>query len=458
MGTQDSTKGLSMNRSKSANKNRGYRNFKLAPTTREIRSALAVSAAMLALSGSGTALAGTCAVTATNEVTCNGVFTDDVTNTVPAINLVEDLTLIVGTDGATTVDPAAGVNGITSTWNGDATVISYAAINVEDAAGIFMYTNDGTGTVDNYGAIYSYGATQDAVGIYAGAYSDVTVVNDGDVAALTVTGSTYNAIGIIAESTNGYATVDNTGTVLAGSYGGSGVGVLAVGYEGATVTNDGSIGASSFTGAAVGIEAVAYYDANVYNNGSIQAYSLTGTGIGVLVVSNEGTAYAYNGGDISVGGGAALGIEAASSYGDASVSNAGSLYANGATAAFGALAIAYNDASVDNSGSVDVVSAQSAIGMAAISGYGYADVSTAAGSTTSVLGTYYALGAEASGYLGATIDNAGSIYAYAGGVVSATDGFSAIGTYAYAYEGDATIDNSGSIDAVVYAATLDPAS
>src|SRR5688572_16733255 len=111
-----------MNRSKngSATKNRSYRNMKLAPTTRAIRSALALSATMLALSGSGAAMAGTCIVTGLQEVTCNGVFTDDVTNTVPVINVVPDLTLIVGDDGATTVDPAAGTNGITSTWGGDA--------------------------------------------------------------------------------------------------------------------------------------------------------------------------------------------------------------------------------------------------------------------------------------------------------------------------------------------------
>jgi hypothetical protein len=43
---------------------------------------------MLALSGSGAAFAGTCAVTGLQEVTCTGVFTDPVNNTVPVINLV----------------------------------------------------------------------------------------------------------------------------------------------------------------------------------------------------------------------------------------------------------------------------------------------------------------------------------------------------------------------------------
>jgi hypothetical protein len=137
-----------------ASNKRGSRNFKLTPTTRAVRSALAISATMLALSGSGAAFAGTCAVTGLNEVTCNGVFTDDVTNTVPIIDLVPDLTLVVGTDGTTTVDPGAGSNGITSTWGGDATVVNYADIHVTDAFGIYM-TSDDTADVDNRGSIYA---------------------------------------------------------------------------------------------------------------------------------------------------------------------------------------------------------------------------------------------------------------------------------------------------------------
>src|SRR5688572_18047369 len=110
-------------------------NFKLAPTARAIRSALATSTVMLALAGSNAALAGTCTVTGLNEVTCNGVFTDDVANTVPVIASVPDLTLIVGDDGSTTVNPPAGSNGISSTWGGDATVISYAEINTDGGDG-----------------------------------------------------------------------------------------------------------------------------------------------------------------------------------------------------------------------------------------------------------------------------------------------------------------------------------
>jgi hypothetical protein len=133
---------------------------RVAPTARAIRSALALSATLLALSGSGAAMAGTCAVTSLNEVTCNGVFTDDVTNTVPVINIVEE------PDAhrrhrrhhhrgsgrpAATASPRPGMATQSS--------VSYAEINVEDAVGIYMYPNDGTATVENDGSIYAYSAT-----------------------------------------------------------------------------------------------------------------------------------------------------------------------------------------------------------------------------------------------------------------------------------------------------------
>jgi len=82
---------------------------------------------------------------------------DDVTNTVPVINIVPDLTLVVGDDGSTTVDPAAGVSGITSTWGGDATVITYADISTDGADGVYMYSDD-TAT------FYNGGVMQQSVG------------------------------------------------------------------------------------------------------------------------------------------------------------------------------------------------------------------------------------------------------------------------------------------------------
>ena len=54
--------------------------LKVAPTTRAIRSALAVSATVLALAGSGVAYAGTCTITALQTISCDGVFNGTVGN------------------------------------------------------------------------------------------------------------------------------------------------------------------------------------------------------------------------------------------------------------------------------------------------------------------------------------------------------------------------------------------
>jgi hypothetical protein len=154
-----------------ASQNRSYRTIKVSPTTRAIRNALAASATLLALAGSGTALAGTCAVTGLQEVTCTGIFTDPVNTSVPVINLVPDLTLVLDEDAVVTTDP--GENGINSTWGGTAVITSYGSIDTEGADGIFMYSDD-TATINNYGSIYTYatGGGQNAVDINA--YYDVT--------------------------------------------------------------------------------------------------------------------------------------------------------------------------------------------------------------------------------------------------------------------------------------------
>src|SRR5436190_4187211 len=126
-----STKGSQMNgnKSASASNKRTYRTIRVNPTTSAIRAALAVSATLLALTGSTAAFAaGSCAPgPGLLEVTCNGDFNDDVTSYAGAV--VPDLTMIVGNDGASTVNPPDFTFGISSYWGGDATVINYADIN-----------------------------------------------------------------------------------------------------------------------------------------------------------------------------------------------------------------------------------------------------------------------------------------------------------------------------------------
>ena len=140
--------------------------------------------------------------------------------------MVPDLTLIVGTDGATTIDPAAGTNGISSVWGGNATVTSYAEIHVEDASGIFLNTSDGNGLVNNYGEINDYSVGTDVTAIVVSAYDNATAVNGGDVYAYSMTGTNYDVTGIGAYA-GGTASVTNTadGSVVANAYSGYAYGI-----------------------------------------------------------------------------------------------------------------------------------------------------------------------------------------------------------------------------------------
>jgi outer membrane autotransporter protein len=440
--------------SASANKNRVYRKIKLAPTTSAIRSALAISAAMLALSGSGAVLAGTCVTdAATNTVTCNGVFTDDVSNSIPAT--VEDLTLIVGTDGTTTVDPADGVNGITSTWNGDATVINYAGITVSNADGIYMYTNNGAGDVQNDGDIYAYAGTADATGIYVGAYGDANASNSGSVIVGAAGASITNTTGIEVYSYGGSATADNSGLVVSSAYGGTAVGISANGYVSASVSNSGDLGVSSVTGGAYGIDVFAYGNSYADNSGLVEVTSQDADAFGLMSYSLDGDAYASNSGTVTVDAGdEGYGLVVAAGTGDANVDNSGSIDVHAETDAYGVKVFGSVDANVSNTGSVYAYGYESAYGIYVDANQGYASVTTGVDSSVAAYSGYFSNGIYAFGDLGASIDNAGSVYAFAGGQVVADD-VEAAAAFDLSLSGDADIVNSGYLGSVVYAVSTD---
>jgi outer membrane autotransporter protein len=354
-------------------KNRISRTIKVAPTTRAIRAALAVSATMLALSGSGTALAGTCAVSGVTEVTCNGVFTNSVDTTVPVIDLVPDLTLVVGDDLATTVDPAAGVTGISSTWGGDATVISYAEINTSGADGIYMYS-DGTATVNNYGAVSTTvtGNGQSALDISA--YGDVTVVNGGELGAAAANGTNYTVYAVDAGSEYGNLSIDNQsgGSISADAYNGTAIGIH-VGYAyDTTVNNDGDVSASSFNGAAFGITTFTVDGSTtVTNGGTIEAYSLTGNTAGVDVFTVYGTATVDNSGGIYVGGdGYAEGISVTALGSTGYVDNSGTLEVTSYQSGAAGISVDAKYADIDNSGDISVIGYSSGAGIQVYTVYG----------------------------------------------------------------------------------------
>src|SRR5688500_13649066 len=80
-------------------KSRRTRIIRVAPITHAVRLALAASATVFALAGSGAALAQTCTDEANNTVYCDGAFADPV-----AYESVDDLTLVLGANSPTSVN------------------------------------------------------------------------------------------------------------------------------------------------------------------------------------------------------------------------------------------------------------------------------------------------------------------------------------------------------------------
>jgi hypothetical protein len=378
--------------------------IRLAPTTRAIRAALAVSATMLALSGSGVALAGTCLADApTNTVTCNGVFSDDVINSVDPGDIVEDMTLVVGTDGNTTVVPAAGSSGITADWAGDVTVVNYADISTVGvysayAASIVEY-GSGSATLLNYGNVHAQDGYS-AVDISA--YGDVTVVNGGMIEDVST--GTFGVYAIAAYSAAGNVDVANQAGAVVYAAGASATAVAMYGQGNASLENDGEL------------TAVADYFAYGAAVGAAGDASVT--------IGDQGA--------VEVEGKYATAVHVTTFGGTASVDNAGYLHAVGTTfAANGIIAVGQDAVYVHNSGEIVAESdaREVAIGVRTLDNDAYIQVENS--------GTLHAAaGILANGYGDIVVENSGTIDASRGGIF--LSGFS----------GSATVDNSGTISVI----------
>jgi len=356
----------------------------VAPVTRAIRAALAISATLLALSGSGTAIAqGTCAFTTPTTVSCEGAFTSTLPD--PALfTPVTDLTLVLGDNTnsvPTSVTPAAGLMGIDANWGGSVGVTSYADITTEGATGIFADSAT-TATVNNQGSITTNVTAAGAKAMDVNAYGDVSVVNNGPINAYST--GVYDVTAVNAYSTNGNVSVDNqaAGTITATAQDGNAVAVNAYATIGAvTVTNEGTITASSVYGITVGVLAqAAGGSVSVTNSGSITATSTNYQAVGILATSNTAYATVTNSGTVTAAGGQdeTIGI-ASSGYVGATVQNTGHVTATSTYGeAIGIQAEAYSGgASVTNSGTITSTSSsqyQAAIGALASSINGPASI------------------------------------------------------------------------------------
>ncbi|HEY8682867.1 MAG TPA: hypothetical protein VIM06_06815, partial [Rhodanobacter sp.] len=400
----------------------------VAPVTRAIRAALTISATLLALGGSGAALAaGTCVFTTPTTVSCDGGFTDTLPGT--AFTPVVDLTLVVGDTLPSSVTPAAGLMGIDAEWGGHVGVTSYADITTTGATGIFAYGSS-SASVSNYGSITTDVTSPGAKAMDISAYGDVTVVNGGAVNAYS-TGA-YDVTAVSASSLFGKTEVTNqtAGTITATAQDGNAIAVDASAYHGAEITNIGVITASSVNGIAIGgfdqsSEGQAYFD----NLGGITVTSTNGQAIGALVSGNVAyannrayTAYGYTGSiSVTSGADAAIGMEAyGSHYAEAKNTGSITVTSDGGTAT-GIIADVYKgSAHITNTGNISVTALyySSAVGVEAYSAFSGA----------------------------ANIKNSGSISA------TAVSG-SATGIIAQTHYGQVTVVNSGDVSATAGAGT-----
>jgi len=345
--------------------------------------------------------------------------------------------------------------------SGDITAISYYGL----ADGIFA--SGANVDVTNSGSIAVTGYTW-AAGIEAQGTETTSVTNAGDiyVAGLDQTAG----FGIYA--TGDMVTVTNSGSIEVQSY--VATGIEAQGGSSVTITNDGDIVAGSITTyydpytyttsvsgslLATGINATSNYEdgaITITNNGGVSAVGyLSGTGIAATATGTNGSASITNSGSVYASqytkyGYGAYGI-VSSADGDATVSNTstGSITVESAGGASGATALSFaGDASVTNAGDIMVnstaVLGYSASGIVSFAQNGAASANNS-GSVSATAGET-AKAVDASGFTGSTVVNSGSLYA---------NGKYAYGVYASSGTGDVSVTNtaSGSIEAYSYAGT-----
>ena len=416
----------------------------VAPVTRAIRAALAISATLLALGGSGAAMAQSCTINTPSTETCEGAFT----NTLPDsafFTPAADLTLVLG-DSAnivpTSVTPATGLMGIDANWGGSVGVTSYADITTVGATGLFAYGST-SATVNNQGSITTNATAVGAKAMDVNANGDVSVINNGPINAYST--GVYDVTAVNASSTNGDVSVDNqaAGTITAAAQDGNAIAVNSYASGTETLTNEGTITASTVHGYAVGVGAEAINgNANITNSGSITVTSTDQEAIGISASSAYGYASVTNGGPVTVAGGLdqTIGIEASGELGGGVVNDGYVTATSSYGEAIGIEALTTNgDAIVTNNGSITSTADslyQTAVGAVASSVNGQATVNNT-NHISAINHEGLGVGIEAYSPLNSTINNSG--YVVAGSYLGNT-----VGALAKAYDGDASINNSAS--------------
>jgi len=455
---------MNANTNSRLNKDHRTPTLTVAPVTRAIRTALAISATLLALGGSGAAFAQTCVATSSTVETCEGIFTGTVPGTF--FTPVADLTLVLG-DSAnsvpTSVTPAAGLMGIDAEWGGNVGVTSYADITTTGATGIFAYGST-SATVNNSGSITTDVTAPGAKAMDISAYGDVTVVNSGAVKAYSTGSNDVTAVN--ASSLFGNADVYNKfgGTITASAQDGNAIAVDESAYSAPQFRNEGAIIASSVNGIAIGVLEQSSTSESIWENfGSVTVTSTNGQAVGALV--SGASAYAENlgytayfgplSGHITVtsGADAAVGLEAyGESYALARSTGSITVTSDGGTAT-GIIADVYKGAArIINTGSISAtaLSYSPAVGVEAYSAFSGAASVNNSGSIAATALSGNATGIIAQAHYGqVSVVNSGDVSATAGAGTSYYQHNKAIGIVASSGAGYSPgithVTNSGSI-------------
>ena len=403
---------------------------RLSRTARAIRLSLALSAAALAMSGSGNAFATTCVPAGApppgSTVTCSGA------GVLPITYAVENLTVITDATVDLETVTTAGVS-ITGT-TGDETFYNYGVLSNTGIYTVDVSSDDGAVTVENQYGILAYGDTIPAstYAIHANSVDGAVAVDNTLGAYITVYNSFGDGFGIYGYSQTGTVDITNDGSIYV-SPSGTAYGIYAASDDGIVhVYNSGDITANSSSDA-YGIYAQSYVNAYVDNSGSVLATSTGLNGYATAVFIYTCDCYAL----------------------DANVDNSGTLSAfttgnNGN--AYGVYIYAYDvngDAYVGNSGEINATATGAgadATGVYVTLSDGLVDIDTSGTIDAYAFdGVAYGIHAYIDGDGPATVANSGTIEATSMGAF--TD---ATGVYISLVDGMADVDNSGSIEVYSY--------
>jgi outer membrane autotransporter protein len=425
-------------------KARNRRIIKLAPMTRAVRSALAVSALTLGIGLTGNVSAANHRLPATMV---HALQTER-----PTIDFapVFDLTVVQDVAPLAFAPPVMPtLIGVGSHLPGDVVIDNYSAgtkyvpSGSEEVIGISGYSDGGNVTITNHAGANKYAETAgdgNAIGIYGYALvGDTTINNDANLGATSAYGL---ADGIFASGAN--VGVTNAGNITANGYNWA-IGIEAQGSNATDVSNSGDISVS-----ALPFMQIEDDDGIVASTDGYQAF-------GIYVTAGSGGAAVGNTGNVQVEGGDATGLYVLSE-GDVAVGNGGNIYAgsglhshSGQTYDYyygtgNAVGINASSSGVDAAVGIDNDGTIIASGIE--SGIGITGAASAEGGTISVVNDGTVIGASyfgsaegitVSGYAGASIESNGDVVAFAQYYGTAN------GLTALSFAGDTSVTNTGDV-------------